>query len=173
MHFLHRLLAVLRIASRSLRRLIVYLVLRVPSLLRRALSPPNCTPTTLHSTDHSQVGSRLSLLPTSVTTGPITSTSSGNLTSRTQSPSLGNLHPSSSACLQVSYPPSSISQSAGNASTQLFQDPSQTPSCKPSLPDQMKRYKRAIQIRSATPLNPLPFTSYKTLSAWRILHLDI
>ncbi|KIJ12334.1 hypothetical protein PAXINDRAFT_14812 [Paxillus involutus ATCC 200175] len=150
MHFLLRLLAVLRIASSSFRRLIVYLALRVLSLLRRAFGPANRPSGTFHSTDHPQLGSRLSFLPTPVTTGPVMSPSSGNLISRTQSPSPGNLHPSSSACLQGSYPPSSISQSAGNASTQ---NPSSAPSCKPSLPDRMKRYERTIQIRSASASN--------------------
>ncbi|KIK81993.1 hypothetical protein PAXRUDRAFT_734399 [Paxillus rubicundulus Ve08.2h10] len=150
MHLLYRLLAVLRNASLSFRRLIFYLALRVPSLFRSSFGPPNCISGTLHSTDHSQLGSRLSF-PTPVTTGPITSASSGNLTSRIQYPSPGNLHPSSSPCLPISYPPSSISQSTGNTTIQLFQNQNPAPSCRPSLPDQMKRYERTIQISVADP----------------------
>jgi hypothetical protein len=113
MYFLRRLLAILRIASRSFRRLIVYLALRVPWLLRRAFCPLNHTSRTLHSTDHSQLGSRLLLPPSDICchNTPITSTSSskfsetrinfgqllelnhprflGNSISRTQSPHPG------------------------------------------------------------------------------------
>ncbi|KAF8838217.1 hypothetical protein BDN67DRAFT_106071 [Paxillus ammoniavirescens] len=145
--FLRRLLAILRVASCSFRRLIVYLALKVSWLLCRAFGPLSYPSGTLHSTDHSQVGSRRSLLvPTSAPTPTLTSMSSGNLTSQTQSPSLGNLYPSSSTYLQVSYPPSSISQSTGNGSTLVSQNPSTTALCKPSLPNQMKRPKRMIQI---------------------------
>ncbi|KIJ11867.1 hypothetical protein PAXINDRAFT_15317 [Paxillus involutus ATCC 200175] len=141
MYFLRRLLAILRIASRRLGRLISYLALRVPLFLRKVFCPLNCTRRTLHSRDHGEIR-RPPTPPTFATTTPAALMSSSNSIIQTGSPPPGNNQASNS---------SSTSQSAGDANTQISQNPSLAPSCKPSLPDQMKRYRRTISIPKNSP----------------------
>ncbi|KIK99144.1 hypothetical protein PAXRUDRAFT_132680 [Paxillus rubicundulus Ve08.2h10] len=83
---------------------------------------------------------------TSAATAPMTSTSSSISTHRTRSPLVRFEAPSPSSFAQVSHS-SAVPLAAENASTQL----SPAPSCKPSLPDKMKRYQRTTSIPRKSP----------------------
>ncbi|KAF8840294.1 hypothetical protein BDN67DRAFT_659100 [Paxillus ammoniavirescens] len=155
MYFLpRRLLAILRIFSRSFRRLIVYLALKVSWLLRKAFSPLNHTSRTLQSWDPSHSQLELGVAETGLlspsTSAPITpipSTSSRTSTNRVTRPAPGYLQAPSPS--QTSHTPP-IPQSTENA-RQPSQHSSVALTCRPAIPYQMKRYQRAIQIPTRAP----------------------
>ncbi|KAF9223503.1 hypothetical protein BS17DRAFT_880663 [Gyrodon lividus] len=147
MYFLRRLLAILRIYSLSFRRIIIQLAFRVLWFLRRASSVSNHTSQTLQNRDPEV---EITHLPTSTCATMCSSTpmtSSSLSINRNRSPPVYFLAPSPYLSVELSHT-SSIPQSAENTSTQLSQHLSGAPFCnlKPSLPEQMKRYKRTISI---------------------------